>query len=228
MVDNLDNIISEALKLREEGISSPEIFKKFPAYKKELEEIFNLIGFLKKSGESINPPDSLLYDLINREKKEEGRNFFTFAFFARLTRVLSPKQYAGLATILFLLVATGFGFSYFSNNREYAISKAVKNLDSEINSFDQNTSELEQAVSDKGLENIDEDMLAVAELDLEDSGSGAEEETIDYKTDVSSLENELKGLEDDLNGYSADQPDLKSIEEDSSLDNLDSTLSEII
>lgn len=228
MSDNLENIISEALKLREEGISFSEILKKFPEHKKDLEEIFGLAGFLEKAGKSINPPEGLLYNLINREEKEKDRNFI-FAFPARLIRVLSVKQYAGLAVVLFLMIAAGFGFSYFSNSGEYAVSKAIKNLDSEINSFNQDALELEQTASNEELQNIEEDMLALAELNLENGGNSAEEEkTANYQADVSSLEDELKGIEDDLNGYIADQPDIKSVGEDSSLDNLDSALSEII
>lgn len=228
MSDNLENIISEALKLKEEGISFSEILKKFPDHKKDLEEIFGLAAFLEKEGKSINPSEGLLYNLINREKREESQ-FFIFAFPARLARALSVKQYAGLAVVLLLMIAAGFGFSYFSNSGEYAVSKTIKNLDSEISSFNQDASELEQIASDEGLQDIDEDMLALAELNLENGGNGAEEEkTADYRTDVSSLENELKGLEDDLSGYTADQSDIKSVGEDSSLDNLDSALSEII
>ncbi len=64
--EKLENVLGEALKFYEEGKSIPEILDLFPEYKKDLEEIFEVIELVRQGKDAIEPSKEVLSEMLNR------------------------------------------------------------------------------------------------------------------------------------------------------------------
>ncbi|MBI4692104.1 MAG: hypothetical protein HY773_01535, partial [Candidatus Terrybacteria bacterium] len=97
MDDQLEKILSEALKLQEEGKTIPEILDLFPGHKKELGEIFETIEILKNQKEKIIPPKELLNKIITSAEterysyyREDGRPSIINIIFNQIHNLMAP------------------------------------------------------------------------------------------------------------------------------------------
>ena len=70
MKNNFEKIIAEALRLKENGKSLPEIFNLFPNNRQELEDVFKAIDFLSFSKEKVLPRPELLTEIISKVSSE--------------------------------------------------------------------------------------------------------------------------------------------------------------
>lgn len=62
--EQIEKIIIEALKLKDEGKSLPEILNLFPEYKEELDGLFNVADILSEEKNKIVAPESLWAKII--------------------------------------------------------------------------------------------------------------------------------------------------------------------
>lgn len=63
---NFENILSQAMELKENGEPEHKILERFPAYAKDLEEVFSAVKNLQTSKEAIEAPQDLLKRIIQQ------------------------------------------------------------------------------------------------------------------------------------------------------------------
>jgi hypothetical protein len=66
--EKIFEIMNEALKLKDEGKTIPEILDGYPEYRKELEEMFSTINFLNQEKEKIAAPQDVLRKIVTNEE----------------------------------------------------------------------------------------------------------------------------------------------------------------
>ncbi|MEK7159799.1 MAG: hypothetical protein AAB575_00835 [Patescibacteria group bacterium] len=179
---NLEEVIDEALLLRDQGKSEAEIFKKFSEQANDLQEIFKAIEIMDAQKDKFAPSESLLRKILAALPGDKVANVKE-SFFAP---IFSFFEWQGLpyavAVATFLLVIT-FGFNWYNapkgkvdvavteqevsfeksaeeNAAEIkkdtmAIEKNVDSLKNDLNNFEKELSEIEKLASDESLKNLD-------------------------------------------------------------------------
>lgn len=136
----------------------------------------------------------------------------------------------GIAVIVIALIV-GVWFSFQKGMEEKPPVVPVKHkpvaqpketeLEYETESLSQDASDLEAIEKDKNLDSLDEDLSAVSEGEQLEQGSPKTPTGVDT-SEIENLESEIS---DDLTGLTNDVTDLEGYEEDTSLNELDSSLS---
>lgn len=125
-----------------------------------------------------------------------------------------------LAGAAVIIIAVILGIYWYFQKPEAAILPEIEELAQETESLSQDISDLEAIAEDKNLDTSEEDLSAVAgETPLEQELPPTS--TIDVN-EVENLENELSV---ELDGILNDLTDLEEFEGNTSLDNLDASLS---
>jgi len=136
---------------------------------------------------------------------------------------MNKKLYFLIAGVLLVIIAAVIGIYYWhSQSPKVTVLPETEELSQETENFSQDITDLETIAEDKNLDTLEGDLSAVSE-----------ETPLEQKLpsisiiDVNEVENLESELSAELDGISNDLIDLQSFEGDSSLDNLDSSLSGI-
>ncbi len=119
-----------------------------------------------------------------------------------------------------IIIAVIIGIYWYSQGPKPAQLPETEGLTQEIEGLSQDISELETIAEDKNLDTLEQDMSAIAEE------TPLEQELPQTPTvDVSSIEDTEKELSAELEGILNDLTDLEEFEGDTSLDQLEESLS---
>lgn len=252
--NNINKIINNYLNSSEEGASIDDILNKYPNYKNELVEIFKSIKIIKKQKKSVKPSRQMLINIlsqlpltqdvtnqkvnryINRDKKKEhfsfsrkknkkGRLFFSNQLNLTNLITMNKKICIGALIAVVLIILISIGILNKPRKQQFAIDY---NYGNEINALSNDISELKKmAEEDTVLQNLDEDLLAIINVDLSDEKSIKKQVNSLTLIDVSGIEQLAEELNLELNNLSTDLSDLKEFESDNSLNDIDSNLLDI-
>lgn len=237
---SIEKALEKALYLWEEGKSFQEILDIFPEHKREIEELFEVIEFIKKEKLRLMPQKEILNKILSQievsgiTKMKENRYIYQeqpkrlkgrlFNFQAKMDRILNfmeKRAYLLTGTVVVIL-AVAIGIYWYSQRPKLAELPATEELKQETEGLSQDILELETMAEDKNLDTLETDLLAVAEeIPLE------QELPSISVTDVSEIENLEKELSAELEGILNDLADLEEFEGDTSLNNLDTSLSDL-
>jgi len=158
-----EKILSEALKLQEEGKTIPEILDLFPEHKKELGGIFETIEILKNQKEKIIPPKELLNKIITSAEterysyREEGRPSIINIILNQIHNLMAPKWKMTLALVAIIAVIGIFAYYQLGQKAPQQIGilpKATGNVDDVVNGLLQEISSEELFLEDELLGDI--------------------------------------------------------------------------
>ena len=106
-----DEVLNKALRLSEQGKTTPEILNLFQEYREELAEIFELTSSLAEERETVRPPGELLTKILSQipgvtEKEKEGYLYWDEkSLFAKWKKSFTLRLIpAGAILAIFILV----------------------------------------------------------------------------------------------------------------------------
>lgn len=223
--NKIDEIIIKALKLKENGKTISEILDLFPEYRNDLSDIFRAINILEQTKEKIAPSPDLLSaivakSIINHSIQREG-NKGLFSHF-RLLNIINladtnRKIYLGFAVVLLMAVATGFYWQFGRLQQKMAVSpesSAEQYLSFEEIALSEDIDSLEELSQDVSLGDLNQDLTEIDNTVAMVTGKVS-------TVDIEQLESELSA---EISSFSNDLTDIESIENDNSLDNIESSL----
>ena len=183
--EKLEQVIGEAMLLREQGKTEIEIIERFSGQTEELREIFLAIKTIDEQKEKFAPSESLLRKIL-RALPEAKANKVREGF---LSPVFTCFEWKGLpytvAAVAFLLILT-FGFNWYdlpknkidqvvtqqsvlidanTSNIEQSATAIEKNIDSleiELNNFESELNEIEKLANDESFKDLD---LLLSQID---------------------------------------------------------------
>jgi Tfp pilus assembly protein PilN len=239
--EKFDRVFKEALDLLEKGKPASEILDLFPEFKNELKDLFQTIEVINEQKEKIAPPQELLEKILSRlpfenvTDEKDSRYLYRGEIKGRPSMFqsiniiewlsMNRKIYIGIGVVV-LAVAVGIGI--FWQSQKVAVSPEGQKLAYETKSLSEDISELETLGEETDLENLEQDLSAIAEVEGVEGSPAASEKPAEPEApavDVSNLESLEDELEAELDGFATDLADLSGFEGDTSLDNLDSGLS---
>ncbi len=252
--EKFDKVLSESLKLKEEGMPVSEILDLFPKFRDELNDTFKTVEAITGQKDKIAPRkeilNRILSDIPNEGVTDREDNRYTHrgevkgrssAFNSLITKwlTMNKKIYAIVGVVVFAL-ALGAGIFWRSSDVE--VPPEGMELAYETESLSTDIPELDSMDEDSDLENLEQDLSELIEEESAEEPqptSATEEkttqptkeestkETAEPAVDVTDLENLENELNTELEGFSEDLTDLSGLEGDTLLDDLDSGLSGI-
>jgi hypothetical protein len=237
---SLEEIFDKVLQFREEGKSFKEILDMFPEHQKEIQELLGIAEIIKKEKTEIVPSKELLdkilsqIDILSITKPEESRYIYREKLaelkgrlsinqvfnVENILNFMSKKVYI-LAGVAVIAIVIAVGIYWYSQKAEISVSPESQELAYETESLSQDITELEEIGQNTDPETLEEDLLTI----------GEEVSEVTPKTPtpagvkVSVIENLEEELDAELDGFGTDLTDLEGFEGDTSLDNLDNSLS---
>jgi len=189
--DKLEQVISEALLLHDQGESVEMIIRKFPSQEKELAEVFRAIKILDQEKEKFAPSESLLRKIL-RALPDEGLAKAKAGFFSPIFSFFEwPGLPYAVGVATFLLIVT-FGVNWYNAPKNIVtkvvneqtvsletttssaeevtanlekdtaiIEKNVNSLKTELNNFESELSEIEKLASDESFKDLDALLLQI-------------------------------------------------------------------
>lgn len=211
----IEKSIQEALELREKGKSIPEILSLFPEYRKELEEIFVIIEVLSSEKDKIKPSrvildkiisqipvkDNVTDPKINRYLDTEGKKGRPLiVHLSKIGELFNSMSKTTIILTGFLVVAVVVLAGIYLQPQE-----------------PEGTGSLPPGVKQEEMAKGNEEGASAAPS----TGAGA-------VVDVSSLVDIEDEIGAELNGVDSEISDMTDFEADTSLDNLDTSLSGLL
>lgn len=227
--EKLEQAISEAIAMKEKGISLPNILSKFPDFQDDLKDVFLAMEALKKSASFVDAPKEPLQSVLKKMPKEDvtdsDLNRYQYmgeqkgrVFQQIISNIHFLTMNKKLAGLFVMLLAIAFGSAYFWQQRggQDTMTEKLATVESE---FNQDVADIEYIAQDTSLDDLETELAMISENDI----SSPEKTTIDSAS-LDALDTDLSYSLDSLSG---DFNDIEGVANDMSLDSLDSGLSGI-
>ncbi|HDM32139.1 MAG TPA: hypothetical protein ENG32_02150 [bacterium] len=243
MIENFnsksDEILERAIELLKEGKSKDEILDKFPEYKEKLKSLLEVVEILKEKKAKTFPSKDSLKKILSQVKippvtkiekdryiyEERGSTFKGRPSILQALKIegllnfMEKKIYLVGLTLLIICAIAGI-YWYSQKGKKEIVLPEVNELSYGTESISQDITDLKVFEEDKNLDTLETDLSAVAEeVSLEEELPQIETFSV---SEIESLEEELKS---DLEGFSSDLDELNTYEGDTSLNELEGSLS---
>ncbi len=251
-----EKIIAEIIKLAQQGEDWTKISAEAGFDKEEIKELLQTVKLLAAVKEQVKPSADLEKKILkskeagvtflkkeryNKQQEQTGRQplkgrllLIAQSIINKINEYMNKKFYLplGIVAVLVLLVGVYLvnkgGISLFTRQPQ----TPTQELGVEVERLNEDVSELEGLVAEDELGTLDSDLAALADSDSStegqsDNGQAGSGQTSGTVFDVSDMESLEAELGSELDSLSSSLSDLGEVGDDSSLDNLDSTLADI-
>lgn len=223
--EKLEQAISEAVSMKEEGEPVSDILSKFPEFKNELEGVFLTMEALKESAGLVEAPKESLRFVLEKMSKEavtnSGLNRYPYMkeqkgrvfqqIISNVHFITMNKKLVGL--FVFLLIVVGGAYYWQQKEGADTASQELAATEAELN---QDITDMEFFVQDTSLDSLETELAMLTENGA--TPLGVESASLDaFDADFAAS----------LDTLSSDMTDLEGTANDTSLDSLDSGLSGI-